>query len=179
MAKVLLAGYNVDRDVLDEVVGNRADPPPLTPETVSAAYARISRDPRPVTELRKDSCEDVARARRSMSTIVFKYGHHSVAEHAAFNFDILDVSRLAVESIERHRLASYTEKSQRYIRLGEDFVVPVEVREAGLDSVTMSIAASAGMGRCWTACSQTAWTRAWLVKTRAMRCRWPHRPNWE
>lgn len=132
MARVLLAGYNVDKVILDEVVGDRPETPPLTPETVSAAYARISRDPRPVTDLRADSCEDVARARRSMNTIVFKYGHHSVAEHAAFNFDVLDVSRLVVESIEAHRLASYTEKSQRYIRLGKDFVVPREVTDAGL-----------------------------------------------
>lgn len=134
VARVLLAGYNVDKSILDEVVGDRPDPPPLTPETLSAAYARISRDPRPVTELRVDSRLDVARARRSMNTIVFKYGHHSVAEHAAFNFDLLDVSRLAVESIESHRLASYTEKSQRYIKLGTDFVVPEEVSKAGLET---------------------------------------------
>jgi len=133
VARVLLAGYNVDKSILDEVVGDRPDPPPLTPETLSAAYARISRDPRPVTELRADSREDVARARQSMNTIVFKYGHHSVAEHAVFNFDLLDVSRLAVESIESHRLASYTEKSQRYIKLGTDFVVPEEVVKAGLE----------------------------------------------
>jgi flavin-dependent thymidylate synthase len=58
-------------------------------------------------------------------------GHHSVAEHAVFNFDIIGVSRLAIEEIERFRLLSFTEKSQRYITLGEDFVVPDEVRRAG------------------------------------------------
>jgi len=134
MANVLLAGYNVDSSALAEAVSGNKNPPPLSPETVSAAYARISRDPRPVTRLREDAVEDVARAQRSMSTIVFKFGHHSVAEHASFNFDILNVSRLVVESLESHRLASYTEKSQRYIKLGEDFVVPDEVREIGQEN---------------------------------------------
>lgn len=46
-------------------------------------------------------------------------GHSSIAEHAVFNLDILGVSRLAVETIERFRLCSYTEKSQRYVRLEE------------------------------------------------------------
>ena len=55
-------------------------------------------------------------------------GHHSVAEHAVFNFDIIGVSRLAIEEIERFRLNSYTEKSQRYITLGDDFVLPEEIK---------------------------------------------------
>jgi len=46
---------------------------------------------------------------------------------------VLDASRLAIEAIESHRLASYTEKSQRYIRIGEDFIVPNEVLAAGLE----------------------------------------------
>ena len=42
------------------------------------------------------------------------------------------MSRLGIEALEAHRLASYTEKSQRYIRLGRDFLVPDEWSEAGL-----------------------------------------------
>ncbi|MBM4395219.1 MAG: FAD-dependent thymidylate synthase [Deltaproteobacteria bacterium] len=131
MARVVLAGFNLDADVI------AALPPadggaPRTPETLSAAYARISRDPRPVPELRREAAADVRRARERSERIVFGLGHKSVAEHAVFNFDLLDVSRLAIEAIESHRLASYTEKSQRYVRLGEDFVVPAEVEAAGL-----------------------------------------------
>ncbi len=62
-------------------------------------------------------------------------GHHSVAEHAVFNFDIIGVSRLAVEEIEKFRLCSFTEKSQRYIKLGDDFVIPEEVKKAGKEDV--------------------------------------------
>lgn len=145
MARVTLAGFNVDTTVLDEM--GRQSPEALaaaTPETLSAAYARISRDPRPVDELRAAARADVGRARASNQRIVFEFGHHSVAEHAVFNFDLIGVSRLVVEAVEAHRLASYTEKSQRYIRLGEDFVVPEEVREAG-----RAEAFRAYVGRCF------------------------------
>jgi len=130
--KVVLAGYNVDRDVLDELK-RRAGPERLdvTPETLSASYARISRDPRPADELRRAARKEVEKARRSNQTIIFKMGHHSVAEHAVFNFDVVGPSRLAIEELERFRLASFTEKSQRYITLGDDFVVPDEVAASG------------------------------------------------
>jgi len=93
--KVILAGYNVDSEVLEDL--KKCSPPreDVTPETLSASYARISRDPRPVDELRAVSRKEVERARRSNRNIIFKMGHHSVAEHAVFNFDVIGVSRLA------------------------------------------------------------------------------------
>jgi flavin-dependent thymidylate synthase len=132
--RVILAGYNVDAEVLAELSQkqNRQD---VTPETISAAYARISRDPRPVTELRKIARQEVEKARKSNATIVFKMGHHSVAEHAVFNFDILDVSRLALEEIEKFRLCSYTEKSQRYQKLEDNYVLPAEIRGSKQEGV--------------------------------------------
>ncbi|NOR54122.1 MAG: hypothetical protein GQ536_08560 [Candidatus Aminicenantes bacterium] len=75
------------------------------------------------------------RARRSNRDIIFKMGHHSVAEHAVFNFDIIGMSRLSIEEIEKFRLCSYTEKSQRYITLTDDFVIPEEIKKAGLKDV--------------------------------------------
>jgi flavin-dependent thymidylate synthase len=133
--KVVLAGYNVDSVVIDEL--KKSSPPreDVTPETLSASYARISRDPRPADELRAAARAEVDRARRSNQSIIFKMGHHSVAEHAVFNFDVIGVSRLAIEEIERFRLCSFTEKSQRYITLGADFVVPEEVRRAGKEDL--------------------------------------------
>jgi flavin-dependent thymidylate synthase len=133
--KIVLAGYNVDSAVLDELKRNSPPREDVTPETLSASYARISRDPRPVDELRAAARAEVDRTRRSNQSIIFKMGHHSVAEHAVFNFDLIGVSRLAIEEIERFRLMSFTEKSQRYITLGSDFVVPDEIRQAGLEEL--------------------------------------------
>src|SRR5512139_543894 len=133
--RVVLAGYNVDSAVLDELKKHSPPRQDVTPETLSASYARISRDPRPVDELRAAARAEVDRTRRSNQSIIFKMGHHSVAEHAVFNFDIIGVSRLAIEEIERFRLLSFTEKSQRYITLGEDFVIPEEIQRAGREDL--------------------------------------------
>jgi len=133
--KVLLAGYNIDREVIEDLKKHSPDRLDVTPETLSASYARISRDPRPVDELRRAAREEVEKSRRSNQNIIFKMGHHSVAEHAVFNFDIIGVSRLAIEEIEKFRLCSYTEKSQRYITLKDDFVLPAEINRAGKKNI--------------------------------------------
>lgn len=129
--QVIHSGRNIDEEVLAELMkGNNSEEVVLaaTPEVLSAAYARISRDSRPVDELRADARKEVEKSRKSTENIVFTMGHHSVAEHAVLNFDVIGLSRLAVEALEQHRLCSYTEKSQRYITLKGDFVVPEEIK---------------------------------------------------
>jgi flavin-dependent thymidylate synthase len=129
--KVILAGYNIDAEMIREAVAAGIDKNKLTPETLSAAYARISRSPKSVTELRRNALDEVAKARESNERIIFGLGHHSVAEHAVFNFDVMGISRRAIEALEHFRLNAYTEKSQRYITLKGDFVLPEEIIAAG------------------------------------------------
>lgn len=131
--RIILAGHNIDRDIIDEIQNRQPECHDLTPETIAAAYARISRNPAPVNALRAIARGEVEKARLSNKNIVFEMGHSSIAEHAVFNIDVIGVSRLLVEEIERSRLASYTEKSQRYVLLADDFVIPDEIREAGLE----------------------------------------------
>ena len=83
--KINLAGHNADRYFLKKGA---------TPETLSAAYARISRSEDPVDVIRDKARRGVAKARRSNQNII-GMGHHSVAEHAVFNFDVIGISRLA------------------------------------------------------------------------------------
>jgi flavin-dependent thymidylate synthase len=131
--KVILAGYNIDTTLIEdrsEFIGYPYGREVLTPETIAAAYARISRDPKSVDELRIQAIKDVDKARKSCEEIVYGFGHSTVAEHAVFNFDIIDVSRLCVENIQHSRLASFTEKSQRYQKLTNDFYVPAELDDA-------------------------------------------------
>ncbi|MDR1324218.1 MAG: FAD-dependent thymidylate synthase, partial [Candidatus Margulisbacteria bacterium] len=120
-----MAGYNLDAEVIAELKKNnpRQD---VTPETLSAAYARISRDSRPINELRQAARAEVEKSRKSNQKIIFGLGHSSVAEHAVFNFDVIDVSRRAMEELEKFRLCSYTEKSQRYITLDSAYITPPE-----------------------------------------------------
>ena len=133
--EVILAGYNIDQEIIREMAREHPERQDLTPETIAAAYARISRNPRPVNELRLLARAEVEKARASNRNIVFEMGHSSIAEHAVFNLDILKVSRLLVEEIEKFRLVSYTEKSQRYVLFQDDYVLPAEVRQAGLEDL--------------------------------------------
>ena len=137
--QIILAGYNVDSGALSDFYAGQGVGERLTPETIAAAYARISRDQRPVNELRALARGEVEKARKSNRNIVFTMGHSSIAEHAVLNIDVLGVSRLLVEELERSRLASYTEKSQRYVLLEDDFVVPQEIRAAGLEAAFLGV----------------------------------------
>ncbi len=59
-------------------------------------------------------------------------GHHSVVEHAVFTFSLEGVSRAMTHQLVRHRIASYSQQSQRYVRLDEaDYVTPPEVEKDG------------------------------------------------
>ena len=137
--KIVLAGFNVDARILEG--GRREFKEAATPEVIAASYARVSRDPRGLASLRSEARREIEKARRSNERIVFGFGHRSIAEHAVLNFDVTGISRLAVEQIEHFRLASYTEKSQRYIRLGKDIVVPPEIREGGCEGEFRSLTA--------------------------------------
>jgi flavin-dependent thymidylate synthase len=130
--KVLLAGYNIDTQVMKELTGKRKLTT-LTPETISAAYARISRSRKAVDALRAEARQEIGKSRKSNRRIIFEMGHHSVAEHAVFNFDVIGISRRAVEEFENYRLCSYTEKSQRYVTLHGDYVVPEELKNTRFD----------------------------------------------
>lgn len=56
-------------------------------------------------------------------------GHESVAEHTNFTFAISGVSRALTHQLVRHRLASYSQQSQRYVNMGEfEYVTPDSIR---------------------------------------------------
>jgi len=59
------------------------------------------------------------------------YGHVSVIEHASFTFSIEGVSRAMTHQLVRHRIASYTQQSQRYVTYDalEKFVTPPSIAD--------------------------------------------------
>lgn len=64
-------------------------------------------------------------------------GHFSVFEHISFTFGIEGVSRALTHQLVRHRVASYSQKSQRYVKAGDEFpyIIPhsVENNEEALE----------------------------------------------
>ncbi len=57
-------------------------------------------------------------------------GHFSVFEHISFSFGIEGVSRALTHQLVRHRLASYSQKSQRYVKAGAEFpyIIPHTIK---------------------------------------------------
>jgi thymidylate synthase (FAD) len=59
---------------------------------------------------------------------VVSMGHHSVIEHAYYTFSLEGVSRALTHQLVRHRVASYSQQSQRYVNmLKAEFVTPPSI----------------------------------------------------
>lgn len=57
-------------------------------------------------------------------------GHTSVIEHAKFTFSIKGISRTCSHQLVRHRIASYSQQSQRHIKPDEEkYVTPPKIRQ--------------------------------------------------
>ncbi|MGD9048251.1 MAG: FAD-dependent thymidylate synthase, partial [Anaerolineae bacterium] len=57
-------------------------------------------------------------------------GHESIIEHANVTFEITGISRACSHQLVRHRLASYSQESQRYVDMAApEFVIPPSVAD--------------------------------------------------
>lgn len=57
-------------------------------------------------------------------------GHQSPLEHCTFTFGIEGVSRALLAQLTRHRIASYSVKSQRYVKEGHfEYIIPQTIKE--------------------------------------------------
>ena len=84
-------------------------------------------------------------------------GHYSTFEHASFTFGIEGVSRSLLAQITRHRIASFSVQSQRYVALGDDengfdYIVPPRIAALGEEAEAEYHAQMAQMN---------AWYQAW------------------
>lgn len=97
------------------------------PEQVVAAAAKLCYSPVGVKDiLGKMSVEDAEKFIRRLGEL----GHASPIEHVSFTFAIEGVSRSLLAQITRHRIASYSVQSQRYVRLDDfKFIIPPEIEK--------------------------------------------------
>jgi thymidylate synthase (FAD) len=95
------------------------------PERAIAAAARLCYAPVSAAELLEQMSE---KAVRKVLKTVISSGHTSTLEHASYTFAIDGVSRAMTHQLVRHRLASYSQQSQRYVSYeAPAFIVPPEV----------------------------------------------------
>ena len=91
------------------------------PERVIALAGKLCYSPVGIDELNdKISDEQVEKFIKKLSDM----GHMSPFEHASFTFAIEGISRNCSHQIVRHRLASFSQQSQRYVRMKGEYVVP-------------------------------------------------------
>lgn len=106
----------------------------LSPEETVALGARLCYSKARVDDLlervsSRDQTEFVSK--------IMGMGHDSVLEHASFTFGIEGVSRVLLAQITRHRLASFSVQSQRYVSYenGFGYIVPPKIEALGEEAV--------------------------------------------
>jgi thymidylate synthase (FAD) len=108
------------------------------PEATVAAAAKLCYSASDVETLLKKLTKEKI---RSLVRDLIKRGHHSAVEHASFTFVVEGISRACTHQLVRHRIASYSQQSQRYVSMESKkqggqfpFVVPDSVKDAGLEN---------------------------------------------
>lgn len=95
------------------------------PEKTVAAAARLCYSPRGVPALLERMTDEEI---RRLIDMLVEMGHQSTVEHVSFSFAIEGVSRSMTHQLVRHRIASYSQKSQRYVREGGfDYIIPESI----------------------------------------------------
>src|SRR5574337_190823 len=97
------------------------------PEEIVAQAAKLCYSPASVDELKKQSeSKDQARFIEKLTEM----RHLSPIEHVTFTFGIEGISRACSHQLVRHRVASYSQQSQRYVKEEQfDYVVPPSIRQ--------------------------------------------------
>lgn len=86
-------------------------------ESIAATAARLCYSASSIEELMdKDSFDHAALLEK-----VIELGHYSVLEHAVLSFGVEGISRACSHQLVRHRIASYSQQSQRYVSHEERF----------------------------------------------------------
>ena len=97
------------------------------PENVVAMAAKLCYSPSDVEGLRG---KILAKDQKAFVEKLVSVGHMSPIEHVSFTFGIEGISRACSHQLVRHRVASYSQQSQRYVRETEfDYVIPPTIKK--------------------------------------------------
>ena len=97
------------------------------PEMTIASAARLCYSPATIAQVQEKLTPEKA---GEFVEMLAGLGHQSPIEHAVFTFGIEGVSRALLAQITRHRIASFSVQSQRYVRENDfEVVVPPQIAE--------------------------------------------------
>lgn len=95
-------------------------------EKLVASAAKLCYSPVGISEIEEG--QDEKRV-HSFLKLLMDLGHESPIEHVSFTFGIEGVSRTLTHQLVRHRIASFSQQSQRYVRLAQfDYVIPPHIQ---------------------------------------------------
>ena len=97
------------------------------PEKVVATAAKLCYSPCGINETQEKLTDEKI---RDFVKMLAQIGHESPLEHVTFTFGIEGVSRALLAQLTRHRIASYSVQSQRYVKNSNfEYVVPEEIKK--------------------------------------------------
>lgn len=98
------------------------------PEDVIALSARLCYSPIGIDKLKEKLSKN---EKEKLINLIRESGHLSPFEHVSFTFAVEGISRACSHQLVRHRLASYSQQSQRYVseEKGFDFIIPSSIKE--------------------------------------------------
>lgn len=99
------------------------------PVAIGNIAASVCYSGKPIEEIIKRQVTSTSKSLKS----AMDSGHTSILEHMTFTFAVSGVSRALLAQITRHRIASFSVQSQRYVSMGGgfDYVVPPSIEALG------------------------------------------------
>ncbi len=102
-----------------ELISYTKDPEQICAAAIKQCYSKVG-----VSDLKKKINK---KTKERLIRQVISSGHTSTIEHASFTFAVEGISRACSHQLVRHRIASYSQQSQRYVDFkakGFDYVIP-------------------------------------------------------
>ena len=97
------------------------------PEQLVAMAAKLCYSPIGVNEIQKRLTPEKT---KEFVNMLMELGHESPLEHVTFTFAVEDVSRSLSHQLVRHRIASYSQQSQRYVKLDNfEYITPALIEK--------------------------------------------------
>ena len=96
-------------------------------EKLIASAAKLCYSPVGIEEIEKNLDEENI---ESFLKMLVDLGHESPIEHISFTFGVEGVSRTLSHQLVRHRIASFSQQSQRYVKLDQfEYIIPPSIEE--------------------------------------------------
>ena len=105
-----------------KIIAHTPEPDKVVAQAGKLCYSAVGVDE--ITQ--KLTEEEIARYVNMLASI----GHESPLEHVSFTFAIEGISRACTHQIVRHRIASYSQQSQRYVKLEQfEYIIPPTIEK--------------------------------------------------